>query len=779
MDKSFSTQRKSNRRRRSSAQALGFESLEHRRVLATGVFDAATATLAVDVPADEIQTIFDNDGQFVTLAGSTDLDDTQEGLQQVRVEDVRNIAVTGTQGAVQSVVLRGTFDELNSLSIENLSHVLFDGTWQLQSDLTINQTPNDLQVTGQVADTANSVLTVNGNTSISIQSGSLDFLDGVTNLNGQFDFSDRTADGDHRLQAAGDLVLGQIDAGTLRLEANSIADINDSSISIARAYLRADSIELGETGEDFVDIQRLNFKSDGSVDITDDRNLELIGASNANNLNLVVTDWLSDARFARTNVNQLASFTAEQISLGDGVDDEFLVGLLNFHVTTHASFSADQSIELTGNIVADTFDLTSTQDIRNAASSTLDITYHTHFEAEGDISIGMNTDDFFVTQTLSFAAPDGHVEFSEDDHIHVLHSGNVANSLYLQTDGNITDDIESETAVTNVAQLAASSIFLGEGFFGEFEAGAFEFTADNRVFIEHKATLTLTGEVSAEAISLYSQDLITNTENANIDIAERAQFKADSITLGRANGDSFTTGWITFDADDSVTISEDGDLLIAGENNAQEFQLQSTGRLSDTENSTTNATGHAHLRGNSITFGTDSQFTSGTLQAESVEDVVIHQQDDIVLAGQSRARSIRLNATGSIENVDNATLVSNSILDLVAESITLGDGQGDHFETTTLTFQTTNDSRIQVDDDVSLTGDNFAKSFELMAEGNIRDTENTTVQAEFLARLSGFDVVLGDSEGDCFMVESNTIVVEASGVESLTTSICTNIVTFP
>jgi len=97
---------------------------------------------------------------------------------------------------------------------------------------------------------------------------------------------------------------------------------------------------------------------------------------------------------------------------------------------------------------------------------------------------------------------------------------------------------------------------------------------------------------------------------------------------------------------------------------------------------------------------------------------------------------------------------------------------GDQFESETLTFNTVNDTRLQMDNHIMLSGDSEARSIELVSTADIEDLDNATLHVDVLARLIGQTIKLGDTENDCFSVDSNTVVIEAAVSDQVTLDDC-------
>ncbi len=690
---------------------LQFETLEPRRVLTTGVFDVGSGLLEIEV-SDVLQSVISHDGQFVTIDGSTDLDPGVDGLQQAEVADLVHLRIRGTvipSNSSQSLVLQGNFDQthapnLVSLVVTGLNHVVIDGTYDIGHHFTVGMVNDPSFVQTRVGTTANARLTVNGPAAVFAANGHTDFAEGTVDLRGPLTLWTYSPGTETSFVNTGPMQLDHVRVfGDLRVEAPEITDPPDAWIGVTgMTHLKSDSIRLGESNSDLLDFRKLNFKSTGDVNISDDNAIELIGASYAEEVNLVAAEAIHDAIRARTNITGLATFTAPHVGLGERGIDEFNAGSLTVNSTGHVHISEDSDMLLSGKNSADSMNLLTNGTLANQDQAIVNVAQYFGVQANQDILIGTASNDVFSSGTVYFAAPNGKATIHENGDMHILESKNIAMEVDLLAEGDLTDSQTGGINVTGHAQLAAGG----------------------------------------------------------------------DILLGDSKYDLFNAGSVNFNSANQVLISENSDMLVTDANTAGDLLLASAGVLTDNSGATTNVPGPANLSGNLISMGHNGLFESDTLILNSRGAAIVHQAGDMLLDQNSRANIFHLSADGVIENTPGSTIISTDLLDVAAQSISMGLFDGDMLMSGGLQFNSAGEARIAADSDILLQKNSFANAFELISSGDVQDAATAEVIANTFASVHGVDVILGDQDTDCFMVNSGAFSILASGTQNVQLDSC-------
>lgn len=756
--------------------SLQFENLEDRRVLATGVLSGGI--LSVDLANDDIQLVVGNDGQNITFGtkGQIDLNPDLPGTQTVALADVHDIVVSGTvtgSGQPQSLILNNQF-HINGLEITGLNHVLFDGDFHLNGDLQIDLADNPFTGKTWLATIVDNSLIVEGATLIDVSNGDMSLEHGIVQLNGPVSLANDAAEG--RLEIHNDAPINLQDVNVtseLRLVAPEITDSSDSVIFVSgKTFLRSDSILLGETSTDSVDFHRVNFKSQGIVEISDDNLIELMGRNFAQSTSIVADSRIGDGGNASTIISDHASFTARHIVLGDRPTDEFMTGTISFTSDGHIEIADDGNITLAEKNIARSVNLYGANGISNQNETLIQVQHQFGLQADGDIDIGNQTSDFFDSGTISFAAPGGHVSLNSDTHLHIIDSKNIAESLNLISNGQITDDAFASLYVDDTANFQSKLLTLGDGDDSRFHAGKVNFQVTNFVSLSQDNDIILTGNNHATQLELKTSGEIIDDNNTQLNIRSSTSLEASRVVLGEHVSNEVNTGWVTFDSTGDVEINEDSDIVLGWQSTAMNLRLNANGWIHNRSSLGLRVVEHANLEAVNIAISDTSDFISNSLTVNSQGSATVYSTGNIMLSGESRVDTLRLRSSGAIENMPNATIRSNFLMDLEGESVNLGGYENDMVASSTLRFETQNETRIRLNRSILIVDNSSAMSAEIASTGDILDVYDATVQVENFVRLEGVDVILGDSEADCFSVTDGVVDVTASGREEVILDQC-------
>ncbi len=763
------------RRSAATQKTCAFEVLESRQLLAITAFDTGTGALTIDFePADSLVTI-GNDGNLLTVNNTTDLDWSTAGVQSVGIDQLVQIRVDGKTGdspysrslVVTGELTAGTAPLLTDFTASDLHRVTFDGDLNLAGQLTIDLV-TVLNPT-KILQTNSSQITVAGATELGVNDGTISLNRGTNDFVGPVSVS---SSGENRWVFLSDTSVLELDqltvAGSMRAHAATITDAPGSHIDVHRLWIKAGKISLGDHVGDEVVPRMLNFKSSGRVDISAKADFWLIGSSFSQFSRLNSSGGIFDAIRARTRIAGALQIDADRVTLGDSDADRFTAGSVSFLVDRWAHLEQDTDLLLAGASIASMVHLVSSGTISDQPVSSLRVNGHAHLEAAGDIVLGEDRTDLIELGSVQITNPIAATRITSDGNLQLAQTS-YANQLFLDVTGHLTDRGSAQTTVVQDAVLVVSgSIELGDKNNDLFNTGDLTFRAGQTAAISEDSGVRLAGDNTAAGLQLAADGAITNRWSASVEISGDAEFDAAQIKLGVYPSDELLAGRYNFNSNRQVALVSDTDIRVFGENSAQGLVLQSAeGNIADVAGSSVVVKNRALLAGTTIRFGLQSDFRSSSLTLQATGNVTVRQTADMMLAGQNRANSFRLITPGQISNAEGTTLEARRRLDLAAGSTDLGSFESDDFSMSSLRFNVGDRMALRSRGDVLMVLDNFAKSLDLAAEGAIGDQPNSQVIIEQFASFTGTDVILGDSDNDCFDVMSNNWAVNASGVQNV------------
>jgi hypothetical protein len=339
------------------------------------------------------------------------------------------------------------------------------------------------------------------------------------------------------------------------------------------ASLDGGSITLG--GVNAFNAGTLTFNSTGAVSISEVSSTEITGNNTADSLALSSTlGSITDTPHMHLTVQHGASFTGTSITLADNPDKQLVVGenasfsataggitvggtggftnfgSLTFNAPGNAVVIHEDCCTLVAGInTAGSLNLASTEAITNTANAkvtvtgdasftgtsitlannttnTLDIGGTASFTATtGDVTVG--TGNVANFGKLTFNAP-GAVSIREGSDTAITGS-NTANSLVLSSAGAITE-VGTSLAVTNNANLAGTSINLGNNVGDAVNFGSLTFSSPGSVMISEDSAMSL-GTSTAGSLTLASTGAITQTGPLTVTGTGSISAGTNAITL--------------------------------------------------------------------------------------------------------------------------------------------------------------------------------------------------------------------------------------------------------
>lgn len=478
-------------------------------------------------------------------------------------------------------------------------------------------------------------------------------------------------------------------------------------------------------------------------------------------------------------IGQHADFKAGSISVGEGTG-EASFGTLRFESAGQVTIVETGDTKLTLDNTAGQLALTSTGNLTDLAGTSLIVTGAATLTAAKSITLA-DTDetltigglatfngDTGVTLGASGNANFGSLRFNSTGAVNIQEASathlagiSTANSLVLQSQGNITDAADAKLDITTTATFTtANLIVLADGAGNELLVGGkatFDGTLGINVGAAGKAEFGSLNFTSVQTVAITEADA-THLVGANT---------ANTLTL-TSGGDLTDAAGASLNVTLNATLSSTGSILLADTN-----EVLVVG-------------GHAHFQGTvGVDVGSGTAVSLGSLQFNSTGAVTVTESADILLAKSSTAGSLELNANGDITDAagtsvavsGDANLIASDAITLAANDQTYTVGGNAKFESTgnkdiqvgvvggfalddftrgadaagattkfgSLTFSTGGHVTISQDSNLALAGTNSATTLALRSSGSIIDQDTAQLSVEHLTSLiASGDIVLGD-----------------------------------
>ena len=319
------------------------------------------------------------------------------------------------------------------------------------------------------------------------------------------------------------------------------------------------------------------------------------------------------------------------------------------------------------------------------------------------------------------------------------------------------------------AEFQASSVRIGDSSLDAFNAGSISFSTSGDFFLSENSDLLIAGQNVANSANLRSQGNLTNAAQAEVQISQTTILFGERVELGFQSGDVINFGSLTVNSPGSVFVFEDSSTLMTGASNAQTLVLGSSD-IQDGTLASISVAGITTLKAPSIQLGDTAtdQFSSLGLTIESSGDVEVSADSSIILAGSVMAQNLTLTANGNLTDAEDAVIEIADTLQMRADRIHLGDEIMGFFSASNLNFQSPGNVNLTSQSTINLVGNNSAQNLELTSTADILDDDQAETVVSNSVFLNGVDIVLGNSDFDCFDVDTALLFVTAAGVENVT-----------
>ncbi|MBL8810061.1 MAG: hypothetical protein JNM43_07795 [Planctomycetaceae bacterium] len=595
---------------------------------------------------------------------------------------------------------------------------------------TVQAASLNIVSTGSITNAANSSVSVTNNASFSGVSLN---LGNANNDNIQLgSFSSNTTGATVLSENDSTLIEGTVQAASLNIASSgSITNSANSSVSITNnASFNGTSLNLGFANNDQVTLGSFSSTTTGATALSENDNTLIEGTVQAASLNIVSTGSISNAANSNVSITNNASFNGTSLNLGFANNDQVTLGSFSSTTTGATALSENDGTLIEGTVQAASLNLVSTGSISNAANSNVSITNNASFNGTS-LNLGFANNDN-VTLGSFTSTTTGAAELSENDS--TLIEGTLqAASLNIVSTGSISNAASSSVSITNNASFNGTSLNLGFANNDNVTLGSFSSSTTGATALSENDSTLIEGTVQAASLNMVSTGSITNADSSSINVTNNASFVGTSLNLGFANNDNVQLGSFSSNTTGATVLSENNSTLIEGTVQAASLNLVSAGSISNAANSNVNITNNASFNGTSLNLGfaNNDSITLGSFSSNTTGATALSENGDTLLDSQLQAGSALIRSTGNITNSPGLAVNVTGLLDLSANTITLGNNPSDSVTMGSLHFQSTGATTITANGIVLESG-NQAQTVQLNSLSGISavSSASTTITAD-------------------------------------------------
>jgi hypothetical protein len=198
-----------------------------------------------------------------------------------------------------------------------------------------------------------------------------------------------------------------------------------------------------------------------------------------------------------------------------------------------------------------------------------------------------------------------------------------------------------------------------------------------------------------------------------------------------------------------LELSEDGDTTIAGINSANSVLINSSGNLSNSNDTQLAVADSAAFFGWTIALGDQSgdQMNFGRLTVNSPGRVDVFEDSSTLLSGLSNVDLLRLDSLGDISNGSMAALNVTRVANFSGVDISVGLSDFDEFNANAVIVLASGDAAIFANSSLHLSGGS-AVNMSLNSEGSITNADGAIIDVDLLLSLAADVISLGNGVGD-------------------------------
>ncbi|MEK6806451.1 MAG: filamentous hemagglutinin N-terminal domain-containing protein [Pseudomonadota bacterium] len=228
---------------------------------------------------------------------------------------------------------------------------------------------------------------------------------------------------------------------------------------------------------------------------------------------------------------------------------------------------------------------------------------------------------------------------------------NNVSRLNLNSQGALSDAVGTTLNVLGIAQIAGTSITLGDIGSDITNFLLLEFNSAGAVSISEDSNTDIDFSNTAGTLSLTSSGSITDVTSTSLTVTGNSSFNATSITLGDSAGDITNFGSLSITSAGAVNITEDGNMSVLGFGSAV-TNLSLTSQMG------------------SISAGVGALSSSGALSLNAATTIAANN----LTASINPGGTVSLNAGGNVSVGDitgNVLNVATTVDDFTASAITI------------------------------------------------------------------------------------------------------------
>ncbi len=404
---------------------------------------------------------------------------------------------------------------------------------------------------GSITNAANSTVSVTNNASFIGSSLNLGFATGDSVQLGSF--SANTTGAAELSEDNSTLIANTVQSNSLRIvSTGSITNAANSTVSVTNnASFTGTSLNLGFASGDNVQLGSFSASTTGAAELSEDGSTLIENTVQASTLRIVSTGAITNAANSTVSVTNNASFTGTSLNLGFASGDNVQLGSFSASTTGAAELSEDSSTLMANTLQANSLRIVSTGAMTNAANSTVNVTNNASFTG-ASLNLGFANGD--NVQLGSFSSnTTGATELFEDGDT-LLANQLQAGSALIRSTGNLTNSAGLAVNVTNLLDLNAASIVLGNNPTDSISTGTLHFQSPGSVDFTGNNIVLESGN-QASSIQLQSRDAITAVSDAATTLT------ASTIDLTATNGIGSSAVRVVMDTDQLQTQSGNSQFL--------------------------------------------------------------------------------------------------------------------------------------------------------------------------------------------------------------------------
>ncbi len=353
-------------------------------------------------------------------------------------------------------------------------------------------------------------------------------------------------------------------AGDFELEANgAITDANNARMNVTNlAKFKANTVNVGDTNEDWFNAGTVSFESAGLFKISENSDLQLAGDNRAFRTVLNSSDNITNVADAKVNVTGSAAFFGDNIVIGNRTGDEFNAGTIAFRTAQDANglvhITEDSATNVGGVNEAMTLKLASAGSITDGPRSQVKVMGNAELTTEnnghivvgdsGMLRDGTTFDAAFESRTLTVQTDGSGNALIEEDGDIILKGVNKANSLSLvaKESGKILDTVETELDVRYNLNVEGSLVNLGTAIIpngsstDKLEFSTLTFKTTGNINVSADDSFFLVGDSETGGfLTLESEGDIRSTSGSELLTETGARFDGMDILVGNLDDDCF------------------------------------------------------------------------------------------------------------------------------------------------------------------------------------------------------------------------------------------------